>query len=657
MESFQSVGKSLPQKEAGLIKQVIRLIDSKKYQKALKKVDKVLLECPEDGDSLSLKANILNCMGKKEESLPLAKQGLMKNLKSALSWHILSQVYYNQKNYPEAYKSEQKASAIAPTNNSIMRSLSLLQLHSRDYSAFRDSRKQILVNNFTGLINWAAYAVAEHLCGDLDKTITILDSFLKSLEKHMSNQELSETILYKARVLGELGRYPQMLEFLNTNRAKARDTPLWGELATRAALGARNLPEASKFVLELIEINSEHPGYFQWYLEAKEYTTEPQKLQGIREIMELHPRSNAAQREELNYLHEDILSSLGDYIIKRIRKGIPSIFSDIKALLAESPRGSIILQYVQENVESLRSHKAFTEALSRLPRAQIEQPQNLMWMLYVYSQLLDHSGRFEEALAAINEAIEHTPTVPDLYLFKAKIYKHQQLIDKAAETAKEARLLDLGDRYLNNKASKYLLRNNQIAETEEVMAVFSKEKANELNVHDMQSMWYELELAEALYRREEFAKSAEEFRWIEKHIIEMFEDQYDFHFYCFRKINLNSYVDFMAFEDTLYSHKNFLRAGMGLIRIYLKDPSVVPAKEASKLLKTLQRHHPQHVPLNTLALTMYLQKAKYLKGLRYLEKLRGTEDYPRLREEFARKIQDVKLKDSEQEEIQRELNR
>ena len=657
MESFQFIGKSLPPKEATLIKQVIKLIDSKKYPKALKKVDKVLQECPEDGDSLSLKANILNCMGKKEESIVFAKHGLMKNLKSALSWHILSQVYYNQKNYSEAYKSEQKASVLAPANTSIMRSLSLLQLHNRDYRAFSNSRKDILVNNYAGLINWASYAVAEHLCGDLGKTITILDSFLKSMEKQMSNQELSETILYKARVLGELGRHAEMLEFLRNNKEKTRDTPVWNELAVKAALGARNLAEALRYVKELIEINAEHPGYFQWYLEAREYSDDAQKLQGIRELIDLHPRSNAAQREELNYLHEEILTKIGSYITRRIRKGIPSIFTDIKGLLSEAPRGDLVLQYVAQNVDSLRVHKAFTEPLTNLLSDQIEQPQSLMWMLYLHSQLLDYFQRFDEALEAINAAIDHTPTVPDFYLFKAKLYKHKNMVEEAAKTAQEARLLDLGDRYISNKAAKYLLRNNQIRETEEVMAVFSKEKPNELNVHDMQSMWYELELAEALVRLEEFGKAAEEFRWIEKHIIEMFEDQYDFHFYCFRKVNLNSYVDFMAFEDTLISHKNFLRAGMGLIKIYLKDPSVVPAKEAGRLLKLLFRHHPQHTGLSTLAFKVYLLKGKHIKGLRYLEKLRESSGYAELREEFARKIQDVKFKDSEQEEIQRELNR
>lgn len=657
MESFQPLGKSLPSKEAGLVKQVVKLLESKKYPKALKKIDKVLSKSPNDEEALSLKANILSCMGNKDEALAFAKQGVMKNFKSAFSWHILSQIYYVDKNFPEAYKAEQKASVFAPTNNSIMRNLSLLQLHNRDYPSFRDSRKQILVTNFTGMINWISYAVAEYFCGDFEKTITILDSFLRSMEKHMSNQELSETLLFKARVLKELGKFEEMAGFLTENREKVRDSPMWLEWATKATIGAKQFEPALKYVKELIEVNSEHPGYFHWYFEAKEYQTDEEKLQGLQELIELYPKSTAAKREELSLLHENILEKLGIYVSARVRKGIPSIFSDIKALLQEEIRGRVILDYVKTNVESLRTSKAFTDTSTSQPCGQVEQPQCLMWMLYLYSQLLDYFKMFDEALVAIDEAIDHTPTVPDLYLFKAKVLKHQKNLAKAAEIAQEARLLDLGDRYLNNKASKYLLRNNQIAETEEVMAVFSKEKANELNVHDMQSMWYELELGEAYYRTENFQKAAEEFKWIEKHMLEMFEDQYDFHFYCYRKMNLNSYVDFMNFEDSLTKHNNLLRAGLGLLRIHFKDDKLVSLLEASRILKLLIKYHPHHIELNTYGYTVFTQRQMHLLALRSLDKLRNEESFAKYRQDFVQAIEAKPFNDTVQEIVLRVLNR
>lgn len=650
MESFQTVGKSLPPKEAGLVKQAMRLIDSKKFAKALKKVEKVLLVSPDDGETLALKASILNSLGKKDESLVIAKQGVMKALKSPLCWHTLSQIYYSEKNYLEAYKAEQRAFGYAPTNNSILRSLSLLQLHTRDYTAFRDSRRQILVSNFTGMINWISYAVAEHLCGGPDKAGSILDSFIKSMEKHMSNQELSETLLYKARILEELNRYGEMLDFLITNRTKIRDTPTWNELATRAALGCQNFPEAEKLVLELLSINSENPVYFSWFFRAKQLLTDEQKLQGLKELKEKFPKSTAVEREELNCLHENILDKLPEYLTKRIRKGIPSIFSDIKALLTEQPRGHIILEFVKENVQSLTNEKKF------LNSDKIEQPQNLMWMLYLHTQLLDFFKMHDEAIEVVNKAITHTPTVPDLYLFRAKVLKHQGQLDKAAQSAEEARTLDYADRYLNNKAAKYLLRNNMITEAEDVMSVFSKEKANELNVHDMQSMWFELELAEAYFRIGNLPKAVEEFKWIEKHLVEMFEDQYDFHFYCFRKMNLNAYVDFMAFIDTLMKHKNLLRAGLGLVKIHMQDPGVVSLAESSRLIKLLLKHHSHDIELNKLGFDIFMEREKFVLALKCLGKLKATPQFLELKEKFEKKIADKQFKEVIHETISRVLN-
>ena len=137
----------------------------------------------------------------------------------------------------------------------------------------------------------------------------------------------------------------------------------------------------------------------------------------------------------------------------------------------------------------------------------------------------------------------------------------------------------------------------------------------------------------------------------------MFEDQYDFHFYCFRKMNLISYVEFMAFEDSLIAHKNFLRAGIGLVKIYFQNSSIVSLAESSRLLKVLIKHHKNHEELHRLGFRVFLQREKYVLCLRSLEKLRNTEEYAGLREEFLKEIQNKQFKDSIQEVIQKVLNR
>ena len=79
-------------------------------------------------------------------------------------------------------------------------------------------------------------------------------------------------------------------------------------------------------------------------------------------------------------------------------------------------------------------------------------------MLYFTSQHYYYLRDYEQALSFVNRAIEHTPTVIDLYVVKARIYKRAGDKLYASKLYEEARKLDLADRNLNAVSSKYLIR-------------------------------------------------------------------------------------------------------------------------------------------------------------------------------------------------------
>jgi peptide alpha-N-acetyltransferase len=131
-----------------------------------------------------------------------------------------------------------------------------------------------------------------------------------------------------------------------------------------------------------------------------------------------------------------------------------------------------------------------------------QDPTVQLWMTYFVAQHFYFRRNFEQALEYINKAIEHTPTVVDLYVLKAKIYKRAGDTKKAASLYDEARKLDLADRYLNAVASRYMIRNDQVELAETTMAAFSKDPGDDqgLNVHDMQCMWFETECGASYFR-------------------------------------------------------------------------------------------------------------------------------------------------------------
>jgi len=76
-----------------------------------------------------------------------------------------------------------------------------------------------------------------------------------------------------------------------------------------------------------------------------------------------------------------------------------------------------------------------------------EPPSTILWTKYFLSQHFTKCGNNEKAIEYIDWCIDHTPTVVELYLAKAKIYKNIGDKEKACEFVEEARSLDLADKF------------------------------------------------------------------------------------------------------------------------------------------------------------------------------------------------------------------
>ncbi|XP_044769016.1 N-alpha-acetyltransferase 15, NatA auxiliary subunit [Neomonachus schauinslandi] len=200
-----------------------------------------------------------------------------------------------------------------------------------------------------------------------------------------------------------------------------------------------------------------------------------------------------------------------------------------------------------------------------------EPPTTLLWVQYYLAQHYDKIGQPSIALEYINTAIESTPTLIELFLVKAKIYKHAGNIREAARWMDEAQALDTADRFINSKCAKYMLKANLIKEAEEMCSKFTREGTSAVeNLNEMQCMWFQTECAQAYKAMNKFGEALKKCHEIERHFIEITDDQFDFHTYCMRKITLRSYVDLLKLEDVLRQHPFYFKAARIAIEIYLK---------------------------------------------------------------------------------------
>ncbi|CAK9185644.1 unnamed protein product [Ilex paraguariensis] len=590
------MGTSLPSKEANLFKLIVKSYETKQYKKGLKAADAVLKKFPDHGETLSMKGLTLNCLDRKSEAYELVRLGLKNDLKSHVCWHVYGLLYRSDREYREAIKCYRNALRIDPDNIEILRDLSLLQAQMRDLAGFVETRQQLLSLKPNHRMNWIGFAVAQHLNSNGSKAIDILEAYEGTLEDDHppfnERCEHGEMLLYKISLLEECGSYDRALEELHKKESKIVDKLSYKEQEVALLVKLRHLEEGAKLYRVLLSMNPDNYRYYEGlqkcvglYSESGLYTSdEIDLLEALyKSLGQQYNRSSAVKRIPLDFLNvEKFREAADNYIRHLLTKGVPSLFSDLSPLYDHPGKADILEQLILELQHSIKTTGGFPG------RADKEPPSTFMWTLFYLAQHYDRRDQYDIALAKIDEAIEHTPTVIDLYLVKSRILKHAGDFAAAAALADEARCMDLADRYINSECVKRMLQADQVALAEKTAVLFTKDGDQHNNLHDMQCMWYELASGESYFRQGDLGQALKKFLAVEKHYADITEDQFDFHSYCLRKMTLRTYVEMLKFQDRLHSHAYFRKAAAGAIRCYLKlydSPPKSLAEEDDEMAK------------------------------------------------------------------------
>lgn len=599
----------LPPKENALFKKILRCYEHKQYKNGLKFAKQILSnpKFAEHGETLAMKGLTLNCLGRKEEAYDYVRRGLRNDLKSHVCWHVYGLLQRSDHKYDEAIKCYRNALKWDKDNIQILRDLSLLQIQMRDLEGYRDTRYQLFNLRPTQRASWIGYAMAYHLLEDYEMAINILEEFRKSSQtqqqKAMHNQnnaksepafsemyEQSELSLYQVMVLKEAQNCTEALSYLEKNETDIFDKVAYNEYRSELLLELGRLKDAKKVIRDqLIGRNPENANYYRLLERALDLQgdNENERIQLYIEYQRQYPRSQMPFRLPLNFVSNlNLFKDMIDlYLRKSLRKGQPALFRDIKSIynneLAGNPYKSrvintkslpkkieIIQELMLSYIKNLMSFDSFDSDESGCGS---EATTCLLWVYYYLAQHYDYLQDYNQALKYVNIALEHTPTLIELFVIKAKIYKHMGDTEEAVKCMDEAQSLDTADRYLNSKCAKYLLRDNKVLEAEEMCAKFTREgvSASE-NLNEMQCMWFQTEAALSFQRQEKWGEALKKCHEINRHFAEINEDQFDFHTYCMRKMTLRSYIELLRLEDVLKSHPFYFRAAQIAIQVYIR---------------------------------------------------------------------------------------
>ena len=96
------------------------------------------------------------------------------------------------------------------------------------------------------------------------------------------------------------------------------------------------------------------------------------------------------------------------------------MFVNLRSLYTDKEKVKIIESLVLNYKDALKAHGHFSD----LEKDTVREPASaLLWTYYYLAQHFDYLGQTKKALEEINAAIDHTPTLIELFVTKGRIYK------------------------------------------------------------------------------------------------------------------------------------------------------------------------------------------------------------------------------------------
>ena len=250
-------------------------------------------------------------------------------------------------------------------------------------------------------------------------------------------------------------------------------------------------------------------------------------------------------------------------------KGVPSTFANLKHLYTDSFKKDTLGAIAKEYLKTKHGESGDKVVVNG---------DSLKGEAAAYYYLAQHynyhlSRDLTKATEFVEKGLESAPGNLEFQMTKARIYKHEGDLQKAAEAMDEARNIDLKDRNINSKSAKYFLRNNDNAKALSLVGLFTRNDSPEGplgDLLDMQCMWFLTEDGEAYARQGKTGLALKRFHQIYNIFDVWQEDQFDFHAFSLRKGQVRAYVDMIRWEDHLRDHPFFTRAALQAVQVYLK---------------------------------------------------------------------------------------
>uniref|UniRef100_A0AC34QAB7 Uncharacterized protein n=1 Tax=Panagrolaimus sp. JU765 TaxID=591449 RepID=A0AC34QAB7_9BILA len=258
---------TLPPKEASLFRKCVKLYEQKQHKNSLRCIKQILQNpaCQEHGETLSMKALILDVTGHHPESVELAHRALKNDVKSHVCWHIFGMIKRSDKKYDESMRALKRSLQLSPDNPQILRDLALIQVHTRDFRGYQESRYALLRMKPNNRQAWMSFIVAAYLAKDYETALKGLSEYKRPLIQNpdANSAELFELQQFEVRLYEESGNLDKAVEAATDSSCPFLDQTVLHETLGRLYFKQGKLDEAAKEYEELIKRNPEQGKYYK----------------------------------------------------------------------------------------------------------------------------------------------------------------------------------------------------------------------------------------------------------------------------------------------------------------------------------------------------------------------------------------------------------
>ena len=559
----------------------LKEFDAKRYEKVEKLCDRMISKNPKDDQALALKGLNYYFLQKPELGEQILKQALKANFKSPVAWHFYAIFHKEKGNYSQAMKSYNKALNFAPTNFNIIRDLSYMQLYLRQLDSFVQTCKLGVENKPGMLINWVTLAFSYSLVKDYKSALAALNSVEKLGKETLKKNDIHELKLFNAMIQSKDKKYEEAMNYLIHFKSELIDKPMVYDMIVQNAIKAKKYNIGLDYCTKALNLNPDNINLILYYFIMKinqndfqpktyndllniqeNYKYLKDMIEVLSELKNNYPKSKIIKNLELSFSqNEEFEKKFENYFITQLEITIPSIFINIQFIYKLQPHKIKIIQKI------LDKYNANIKSSSKI-NDNLDLPIHVAWVYFYEAQHYLFLSELEEAINYINVAIDITPSVIEFYMVAAKIFKHSYMIDNYILAYDKARMLDVGDRYLNAKTAKIYLRSGDIEKNSELMKEFVSDPLTEENIKFTETLWYLNECGGAFLIKKNIIRSHYCFRNVINVFLAIIKDQVDFYNFCLRRNMLKDLYHTIVFLNGIAKNKYVIQALIKIDIIY-----------------------------------------------------------------------------------------